>query len=71
MFEAARTPTGSVIVSVILGLGLAFVFRRACKGKGCIVVKAPPAAATEKHVYKIENDCYKYTRQPAQCPENM
>jgi hypothetical protein len=69
MFEAARTPTGTLIVSVILGLGLAAVFRRACKGKECVVVRAPPLSHTQGHVYRIEDDCYKYERRAAECPK--
>ncbi len=69
MFEAAKTPAGTIIVSVILGLGLAAIFRKACKGKECVVIRAPPLSRTEGHVYRIEDDCYTYARAPAQCPE--
>jgi len=68
MFEAAKTPTGTIIVSVILGLGLAAVFRKACKGKDCVVIRAPPLSRTEGHVYRIEDDCFTYARTPIQCP---
>ena len=68
MIEAARTPAGTVIVSVILGLGLAAIFRRACKGNECVVIRAPELSRTQGHVYRIEDDCYTYTRTPAQCP---
>ena len=69
--DAAYTPTGSIIISVILGLGLAALFRRACKGKECVIVKAPPTNDTNNYVYKIDDDCYKYHKTAAQCPENI
>jgi hypothetical protein len=61
---------GSIVVSVILGLGLAALFRRACKGDGCMVVKAPNAGEVSKYYYKIDADCFKYTPQVVPCPES-
>lgn len=68
MLKALNTPTGSIVVSVILGLGLAAIFRRACKGDRCIVIKGPMPADINKFVYKIEDDCYKYTPYAVHCP---
>lgn len=59
--------TGSVIISVILGLGLAALFRRACKGGRCIVVKSPKLDELNKYVYKVDDDCYKYTPHVVPC----
>ena len=58
---------GSIIISVILGLGLAAVFRRVCSGDGCIVVKAPSAKELNDHVYRIDQSCYKYTPNVVPC----
>jgi hypothetical protein len=35
-----HTQTGKYILSIILGLGLASLFRSVCKGKNCIVFYA-------------------------------
>lgn len=59
--------TGSIIISVILGLGLAALFRRACKGGRCIVVKSPKLDDLNKFVYKVDDDCYKYTPHVVPC----
>jgi hypothetical protein len=61
---------GSIIVSIILGMGLAAMFRRACKGDGCIVVKAPSAKDLQRYHYKIDADCFKYTPEVVPCPQN-
>ena len=58
---------GSIMISVILGLGLAAVFRRVCTGDGCIVVKAPSSKEITEHVYRIDSSCYKYTPSVVPC----
>ena len=55
------TPMGTIIMSVILGLGLAALFRKACGDKKCIVIKGPNSDEINKYYYKIHDDCYKYT----------
>lgn len=62
-----ETDTGSIIVSVILGLGLAAIFRRACKEKGCIVIRAPPLSEIRDQVYRVDNACYQYVPYAAPC----
>lgn len=58
---------GSVVISVILGLGLAALFRRVCNGDGCVIVKAPNAKELKDHVYQIDKSCYKYTPNVVPC----
>ena len=68
MNRVLKDGTGSVIVSIILGLGLAALFRRACKGGRCIVVKAPKLEELRRFVYKVDDDCFKYTPHVVPCP---
>lgn len=65
--SAFTTETGAIIMSVILGLGLATVFRSACKGRDCIVIKPPPGKDMRDYTYKIDRDCYRYTPVATQC----
>lgn len=62
-----NTPAGSTIISIILGLGLASVFRSVCSDKGCIVVKGPKMEEVNKYYYKIHDKCYKYTPVVSEC----
>lgn len=62
-----NSPGGSVIISIILGLGLAAVFRRACSGNRCIVIKGPNPDEIAKHYYKVNENCYKYTPVFSEC----
>lgn len=58
---------GQIMLSVILGIGLAALFRRACSGDGCFVIKAPSARDINDYVYKVDKACYKYTPNVVPC----
>ncbi len=62
-----NTKTGSIVVSIILGLGLAALFRRACKNNSCIVIKGPKMEDVNSFYYKINNECYKYKPVIGEC----
>ena len=69
--KAMSTPVGSIIISVILGLGLAALFRKVCHGDGCVVIKAPDASDLQKFVYRVhgnDTSCFKYTPEEVPCP---
>ena len=55
------------IISIILGLGLASLFRQACKGDSCIIAKGPNIQEISKKIYKIDEKCYKYTPRATNC----
>lgn len=59
---------GSIIISVLLGLGLAAMFRKACHGDNCVVIKSPNLKDVHENVYKIQSDCYRYTPEVVPCP---
>jgi hypothetical protein len=65
-----HTQTGKYVMSVLLGFGLATLFRTVCKGKNCIVFHAPPLVEIEDKVYKHDNKCYKYTLNPTKCDKS-
>ena len=37
-----HTRTGRIILSIVLGLGVASLFRSVCKGRNCILFHAAP-----------------------------
>ena len=53
--------TGKVVVSILLGIGLATLFRECCKGSNCIIKKAIPIKEINNQIYKYNNKCYKYS----------
>jgi hypothetical protein len=62
--------TGRILMSIILGLGLATLFRKACKGRNCVVQKAPPLDEIDGKIYKFQNKCYKYNSVSVKCDKN-
>lgn len=67
MAEYFRTKQGSIVFSIIIGLGLASLFRQVCKGSHCVVVKGPNSEEIANHVFKNGEDCFKYTPVIVDC----
>lgn len=65
--EFMDSKNGQIIISIILGLGLAAVFRRVCTGNNCVVIQGPKRSEIEKYYYKLNGDCFKYTPYTAPC----
>lgn len=58
---------GAVLISIILGIGLASLFRKACKDRECIIFKGPPLEDIKDQIYKHEENCYKFNEQSIKC----
>jgi YHS domain-containing protein len=62
-----NTPTGVFFISILLGLGLATLFYKACDGKQCINFNGPLIDEIDGKTYKFGEECYKYTFHSAPC----
>jgi hypothetical protein len=58
---------GRVFISILLGLGLATLFRKVCKDKNCIKFSGPVIGEIEGKTYKHGDKCYTYTSNPTKC----
>lgn len=68
IMEKLDSPAGSIFLSVLLGLGLAALFRKACTGNNCIVIHTGPQRdEIESVFYKVNNDCFKYQPVLSEC----
>lgn len=67
MEDVVKSRGGGIMVSVVLGLGLATVFRRACVGGSCYVVRGPAVDHVTGHVWQVDDKCYRYVPEPAEC----
>jgi hypothetical protein len=65
-----NTPLGQFFISVLLGLGLASLFRRACNDKNCIIFNGPIISEFDDKIYKYDNKCYKYEAAPSKCDKS-
>jgi len=61
------TEMGRVVISAILGLGLASLFNKVCKDKNCIIFNGPVLSEFDGKIYKHGEKCYKYSMQPSKC----
>jgi len=65
-----HTETGKIIMSILLGFGLASLFRTVCKDRDCIIFHAPPLDKIQDKIYKNGDKCYKYTPVATKCDAN-
>ena len=62
-----NTYLGQFLMSVILGLGLATMFRRVCDSKNCILFNGPVISEIDGKIYKFDEYCYKYELNAVKC----
>ena len=55
------------LISIIFGLGLASLFKRACEGKNCLVFKAPPFKKIKGKIFKYNDKCYTFKEKSQSC----
>jgi hypothetical protein len=65
-----HTETGKYIMSILLGLGLASLFRTVCKNKECLIFKAPALEKIQDKIYKNGDKCVKFNPVATKCSSN-
>lgn len=65
-----HTQNGKILMSILLGFGLASLFRAICKDKDCIIFHAPPLEELKDKIYKHDDKCYKYISKSATCDKS-
>lgn len=59
---------GKILISCLLGLGLASLFRKVCNDNNCMIIYSPPAESINNKVFKYKDECYTYTSEDTSCP---
>lgn len=67
MLHLLKTIEGRKIISFIIGLGLASLFRKVCKDNNCIIVQGPPLEEVENKIFKMDSKCYRYNAEATKC----
>ena len=62
-----NTWLGRFFISVLLGLGIATLFKKACSDKSCIVFNGPILSEFDDKIYKYGEKCYTYTTAHTKC----
>jgi hypothetical protein len=65
-----HTENGKILMSILLGIGLASLFRIVCKDKNCIIFHAVPLDKIKDKIYKYDSKCYKYITKSTKCNTN-
>lgn len=59
--------TGKIVMSMLLGIGLATFFRAVCKGTSCRILSAPPIQEIDGQTYRFNDKCYKMDKNAINC----
>ena len=67
-----KSDGGKYIISAILGLGVASLFRKVCNDYNCIVYRgANYEDEINDKTFKHNDKCYKYSIQPVTCDDKF
>ena len=67
VIKSMKTDIGKIILSIILGFGLASLFRKSCESRNCLKFYAPSFKEINENVYKYDNKCYKFKEHSVRC----
>ena len=60
---------GKIVFSIILGLGLASLFRQSCKSNNCLIFKVPKLDKIKDKVFGYNKKCYNFSSSSINCNE--
>ena len=66
-FKFLNSNTGKIIISIIWGFGLSALFRRACKGRNCIIIRGINPSQIKDKTFQFDDKCYKYDTINVSC----
>lgn len=66
-----KSREGKIIISIILGFGLALMFRRSCKGRSCIIYNAPDPNIVKEKTFHFDGKCIKLKPTAVMCPKKF
>jgi hypothetical protein len=66
--EIMNIPGMAWLISLLLGFGVAALFRPICKGPDCVIMRGPPVDEIRGAVYQFGSKCVEFTAKPVECP---
>lgn len=58
---------GKILLSIILGIGLATIFNTSCNSRSCYRYVAPDSNKVQQRVWQYNEQCYKYKPKIKTC----
>jgi hypothetical protein len=65
-----EAPGVATLISFMLGVGIAAMFRPVCKGPDCLVLRGPPVQEIRGAVYQFGSRCVEFRTKPIECPKS-
>jgi hypothetical protein len=63
-----KIPHMATLISLVLGFGIAAIFRPLCKGPDCVVLRGPPVSEIRGAVYQFGTKCVEFVPKTVPCP---
>ena len=67
ILNSIHTKFGKYLISIILGVGLASLFRKSCENKDCLVFNGPHHMVIANNIFKHNNKCHSFNAQSISC----
>jgi hypothetical protein len=62
-----NSDTGRIVISILLGLGVACLFHKVCKDKDCINFAGPIINKVDGKIFQHDGKCYTYKARAVKC----
>jgi hypothetical protein len=70
LLSKMKKPSGKIIMSILLGFGLATLFRSVCNDESCTEYVAVQPKEIKNKIIKNNGRCYTYNMETTQCNTN-
>jgi len=57
-----------LLISCIVGFGLAALLRPMCKGPDCVILRGPPVSQLREAVFQVGSKCHEFKPKTTTCP---
>jgi hypothetical protein len=64
-----EVPGLATVMSLLIGFGIAAIFRPLCKGPECVILRGPPVSDIRGAVYQFGSKCVEFDAKPIECPK--
>ena len=61
---------GKIVISVLIGIGIACLFHKVCKDKDCITFSGPVIKEVDGKIFQHDNKCYTYKLNSVKCDKS-
>ena len=65
--QIINSERGKILFSIILGFGLATLFRKSCESNNCLIFKIPKIEKIQDKIFKHNDKCYNFTQSSISC----